>query len=295
MSEIVMPDLVSPYAGFRHTHRSAIETLRTAGLPDSRIRIRLAGAVARFALVVAQDPAPFERITENVTLTVAGRGMFHHLPYGMRWSGPGFGLKDLAGVFDDPQEKARLQVAEGVRLFAIGADADDACCRWIRLFGLDPEAWPAAKRHSLSILLPSLHRIAGTSAGIRRGLEVLLDLPLLEIREVPCFLKLPEAMVLRPGKSGLQLGIDTFLSDRMPAPSELQFVIGPVSLDVFNCFQREDDRALLDRTLKLLVPFSRRYTVQWSVLDRSRAPRLGDPSCNSTLGVNTHLGQAADA
>jgi hypothetical protein len=292
MTELLMPDLVSPYAGFRHSHRSAIESLRALGIEDSRIRIRMAGAVGARGMIVAQDPAPAEPIHENVTLTVAGRGIFHHLPYGMRLSGGGFGLRDLAGLFDDPHEKARLQVAEGVRLFAIGPDADEACSRWIRLFGQDAERWPPEKRHNVAILLASLQRLAGTEDGIRQGLQVLLGLPLLEIRQASCYLPLPGDLVLRPGKSALQLGVNTFLSDRLAAPAELQLVLGPVTLEVFEHFQTQAGRKMIAQALELLAPLDRKCSIHWSVLDRSKAPRLGDPAGNSRLGVNTHLGQS---
>ena len=75
----------------------------------------------------------------------------------------------------------------------------------------------------------------------------------------------------------------------------LQVELGPVNLATYEQYtETEAGARLLARTLDLLMPSNNSYEITWSVLDKTRSPRLGMAEHNARLGINTHMGGALD-
>lgn len=146
------------------------------------------------------------------------------------------------------------------------------------------------KWYSLAVLLPSLQSMAGKEAGIRFALSLMLGLPLETIRRAPRFRKLPPQELSLLGQGYARLGVDSIVGDRIEDLAELTLVLGPVTLETYYAFAREDRQYLLNQVLYLVTPCHQRYSTAWSLEDRRRAPQLGIAAQNSRLGLNSYLG-----
>ncbi len=289
-----MPDFSHSFYGFRHTVDSALEVLSTLEVPAERITLRLAGRGMPSRWVAEQAPPPGELLHEDtlITLSVAGLGFCHHLPVAMQDSGgeqePG--TKEVFELLDDPLQKVSHWVHEGARLFDIAPDNPEACARWIAVFGLNPDMWSPEQLYPLALLLPSLQRLAGTERGIRLALDLLLHLPVQEIRRHPAYRSMAEGELSLLGSDLNRISVDYVLGNCLEDFSRSELVLGPVSLDAYYRFQEPEGKELLKQSLRLVIPCHARYSTFWVVADPSKAPRLGIKEENSMLGINSYLG-----
>lgn len=290
-----MPHLASGFHGFHHTVDSALEVLANLGVSPHRVTIRMDGRGYPSRWVVAQRPAPGAPLDhgQTVELSVAGLGYFHNLPVCF-WDTGGemeMGTREIVGVIDDPYQKAAHWLREGARLFDISERNPDACARWISLFGLDAEHWPQDTWYRLAVLLPSLQALAGKERGIRFALHLLLGLPLDSIRRRKRLRYMNEDDLSLLGSRHTRLGVDSIAGDHIEDLAQLVLVVGPVPLETYYAFQEEDRRYLLNAVLYLTTTCHQRWTVEWQVEDRRRAPRLGVEAANARLGLNSYLGR----
>ena len=295
----VMPCLESGFFGFHHTVDSALKILSEMGVSASRITLRMDGRGLPSRWVVAQDPLPGSELGPgvNVTLSVAGLGYFHALPVGMWDKGgeDGPGTREIMELLDDPLQKATHWIREGARLFDIQPDNLAACSRWISLFGLVPEEWPPETWYNLSLVLPSLQQLAATERGISLIFRLLLQLPVKEVRYFPSFRKLPKNDWSLLGDESCRLGVDCIVGNHVDDLAGVSLGVGPVSLDTYYEYQKEEKIRLFRAVLDLSMSCQRACRVSWSVLDAKKAPRLGYEAENSRLGINSHLGRLAVA
>lgn len=292
-----MPCFESGFFGFHHTVDSALRILAELGVPASRITLRMDGLGYPSRWVVAQHPAPGSSVggDVNVQLSVAGLGYFHALPVGMWDKGgeEGPGTQEIAELVDDPLQKAAHWMREGALLFDIQRENFDACARWISLFGLTPEEWPQELWYNLALLLPTLQGLAATEHGIRLIFELLLQLPLKEIRFSPSFRPLPRNDWTLLGHRSCRLGVDCIVGNRVEDLAAVALVVGPVSLSTYYDYQREGKKRLFSAVLDLCMSCRWKNRVSWLVSNPDRAPRLGHEQENARLGVNSHLGRLA--
>jgi hypothetical protein len=292
-----MPCFEYGFFGFHHTVDSALRILSDLGVSASRVTVRMAGRGFPSRWVVAQDPSPGSDLAggEIVKLSVAGLGYFHALPVGMWDKGGegGPGTQEIVELVDDPLQKAAHWIREGARLFDIRPDNFAACSRWISLFGLTPEQWPPETWYNLSLLLPSLQELAATENGIRLIFQLLLQLPVKEIRWFPSFRSLPVDDWSLLGEKSSRLGVDCIVGNRIEDLAGVLLVVGPVSLSTYVEFQREEKKRLFAAVIDLCLSCQRKSKVSWVVLDPEEAPRLGYEVKNARLGVNSHLGKLA--
>jgi hypothetical protein len=295
MAEPRMPDLAHSQRGFHHTVDSALEIFAGLGVSPHRITLTMAGRGLPSRQVVSQWPAAGTLLGpgDTIVLEIAGIGYWHSLPVAF-WDAGGeeqAGTREILSPIDDPYQKAAHWLREGARLFDIGPGNNDACARWIALFGLNPEHWPQDSWYPLAILLPSLQFLAGKEYGIRFALHHMLGLPLETIRRRPRYRYLEEEQLSLLGVRMSRLGVDLLAGDRMEDLARLELWIGPVPLARYFEFQEEDRKSMLEAVLYHIVPCHQRYVVRWSIADRGRAPRLGDEERNSRLGMNSYLGR----
>lgn len=291
----VMPNFAHSFHGFHHTLDSALEVLDARGISPARISVRMTGRGYPDCWVIDQTPKPGQPITPDarVILTVSGLGYFHHLPVGM-WDKGGEsepGTQELVEVFDDPLQKVGHWIRQGARLFDLRPDDYNACQRWIALFGINAEDWPQDIWYNLALVLPSLHRFAGREEGIRLALDLLLGLPLHEIRRRRGFTYVDEQDLSLLASDFSRLGVDAILGDRREDLARLTLVLGPVPLDTYYDFQTDESRRRLNQVLDLAASSYQDIRVRWFVLDPRRAPRLGFEQENARLGINSHLGR----
>jgi predicted component of type VI protein secretion system len=194
---------------------------------------------------------------------------------------------------DDPLQKAAHWIREGARLFDIHSDHFGACSRWISLFGLRPEQWPPELWYNLALLLPSLQHLAATEPGTRLIFELLLELPLKEMRFTPSVRSLPQNECTLLADRWSRLGVDCILGNRVEDLASIVLVVGPVSLATYYDYQREEKRRLLDAVLDLCLSCRWKSRISWLVSNSEQAPRLGYEERNARLGINSHLGQLA--
>jgi len=290
----VMPDLTWPRHGFHHTVDSALMTLTGLGVSPDRITIRKAGRGWRPLRVVEQQPEAGKPLASNVAveLTVEGDGAFYHLPLGMREASREgeIGTRELASLFDDAIEKAAVYVRLGGLFFDVRPSNPAGCARWIRLFGIDPDAWPRERWYRLAILLPCLRYLAGRESGLRLAMRLLLDLEIAAIHWRPRRTLLPEADQSRLGARMSRLGVDLIAGDGVDDEAAMEIRLGPVSLETYRRHQTEDGLQRIARVMRLVAPYHWVYELDWLVGDVTRAPRLGSEIENAVLGVNSHLG-----
>lgn len=295
----LMPDFAQGFHGFHHTLDSALAILSDLNVPPSRVTVRMSGRGYPTRWVVEQNPAPAQPLDPSVTieLSVAGTGYFHALPVGM-WDTGGEaepGTREIVELLDDPLQKAAHWVREGARLFDIQPDNLSACSRWIALFGLSPDAWPTDTWYNLAVLLPSLQSLAGKEHGIRFALELLLGLPLLEIRRSPSFRHLKEQDLSLLGSRYSRLGVDAVAGDRKEDLAKITLVLGLVPLATYYDFQEEQKHQLLKAVIGLVTNCYQRHAVAWKVEDPKSAMRLGHARQNAILGINSYLGSSIPA
>lgn len=292
-----MPCVESGFFGFHHTVDSALKVLSELGVSASRITLRMDGRGLPSRWVVAQDPPPGSDLGPgvNVTLSVSGLGYFHALPVGMWDKGgeDGPGTREILELLDDPLQKATHWVREGASLFDIQSDNLIACARWIALFGLTPEDWPTELWYNLSLILPSLQKLAATESGIGLIFNLLLQLPVKDVRFFPSFRELPESDWSLLGDRSSRLGVDCIVGNRVEDLAGILLVLGPVPLSSYYEYQNDEKKGLFRAVLDLCMSCQRKTLVSWLVLDPEKAPRLGYEAENSRLGINSHLGQLA--
>jgi len=296
---LFMPQLASSFHGFHHTVDSALEVLSTLGVSASRVTISMDGRGYPTRWVVSQSPAPGTPLESGHTiqLRIAGLGYFHSLPVCF-WDSGGeveMGVREMVSPIDDPYQKAAHWLREGARLFDISERNLEACSRWISLFGLDPEHWPQELWYRLALLLPNLQSLAGKENGIRFALNLILGLPLAEIRRKPRARYLTENDLSLLGQAHSRLGVDSVVGDHIEDLAQLVLIIGPVPLKTWYAFQEEDSKYLLNAILYLTTSCHQRWSVQWSIEDRTLPPRLGIETANARLGLNSHLGSRKGA
>jgi len=292
-----MPCFESGFFGFHHTVASALEVLARMGISPSRISLRMAGRGYPSRWVVAQEPAPGAELGPGVVikLSIAGLGYFHGLPVGM-WDKGGestAGTQEILEALDDPLQKAGHWVREGARLFDLQPENLEACSRWIALFGLNLNDWPQETLYNLALLLPSMQQIAATEHGISLVFQLLLQLPVKEIRYFPAFRFLPEEEYSLLGERFARLGVDFILGDEVGDLAGAWVVVGPISLDAYYKYQRAENKRVVTSLLELCMSCQRKCWVSWLVEDPAKAPRLGFEAENARLGINSHLGRPA--
>lgn len=290
-----MPCLESGFFGFHHTVDSALEVLAELGVSPTRITLRMDGRGYPSRWIVSQTPAPGTELAPGVSvaLSVAGLGYFHVLPVGM-WDKGGeneLGTQEILDVVDDPLQKASHWIREGARLFDLRPSNFDACARWISLFGLNPDAWPRETWYNLSLLLPSMQQLAATEQGIRLVFQLLLQLPVKEIRFFPSFRSLPEDEWSLLGARSCRLGVDHILGNEVEDLAGTWLVVGPTPLAEYYDYQQRDKKKLISLVLDLCMSCQRKYYLSWLVQDPTKAPRLGMEVQNARLGVNSHFGR----
>lgn len=294
-----MPDLSHGFHGFHHTLDSALAILSDLHIPAARVNIRMAGRGYPTRWVVEQNPPAGSDLHPGATvsLDIAGTGFFHALPVGM-WDQGGEaepGTREIVELLDDPLEKAGHWLREGARLFDIQAGDPRACARWMGLFGLVPEDWPQELWYRLALLLPNLQSLAGKEFGIRFALDLLLGLPLREIRRAPMFQYFGEDQLSRLGGNFGRLGVDLVVGAKAEDLARLTLVVGPVELDAYYEFLEPEKKNLLQAVLDLVCSSYQTRAVQWLVLDAAKPPRLGMERDNSRLGINSYLGAGRPA
>jgi predicted component of type VI protein secretion system len=138
-------------------------------------------------------------------------------------------------------------------------------------------------------LLPNLHEVAGKKHGIQLAFQLLLDLPVREIRFFPLQQHLPKAEWTLLAERFSRLGVDCVLGNRMEDVALSVLVVGPVTLATYNSFREESKQELIASVLRLCTLDPHR--ISWLVHDAAREPRLGCETENSRLGVNSYLGE----
>jgi len=289
----VMPDFSHSSYGFHHSVDSALEVLYMLNVPSPRVTLRMAGAGVPSRWVVAQSPEPGVPIAGDtqITLFVSGLGFCQNLPVAM-WDSGGDqepGTREVFELLDDPLQKASHWIRDGARFLGISPENPAACALWISLFGLEPEDWHAAGLYPLALLLPSMQELAGTERGIRLVLDLLLRLPLRDVRFHRNFHSLEASEATRLATASSRLGIDCVLGTSIEDVSGAELVIGPVGLRTYYEFRQTGMRELLNRTLSLVLPCYGHYSLFWVVDGEDHAPRLVTESMGLRLGINSYL------
>ena len=291
-----MPAFAAGTHAYRHSVDSALVSLAALGVAPHRIQLRRGGTQgAASGLVVAQRPAAGEPITPGtlIELEIAGLGFCHALPVGM-WDSGGesaAGTREILEAFDDPLEKLKHWFHEGAPLFRLAPDDPPANARWLALFGVDASEWPRSMWFKMASLIARMGQLSCSQSGCAFVLQVLLGLPVQTFRYRPAETELPRGMTSGLGSRASQLGVDLLLGSHVEELATLVVELGPVPLAIYERFtETAEGAALLARTLKLVMPCSRRYEITWTVEDRTQAPRLGLAAQNARLGINTHMG-----
>ncbi|WP_446743861.1 type VI secretion system baseplate subunit TssG [Silvibacterium acidisoli] len=289
----VMPDFISPTAGFAHSVDSALLALEQLGVPDARIALLMDGPGRPGLAVVKQSPPPGSLLasTTRVTLSIAGFGFFHALPLPMRESGADreMGTRELCRIVDSPVEKMARWFRAGAPMFAFSEQRPDACRRWLALFGMDASLWPEEMWFRLSLLMPALSRLGGREGGIRLTMRLLFDIPLHSVESFTTYRKYEQASKL--GERSSRLGVDWIAGNGMWDVDGIRLRLGPVSLTQYTQFQSENGRELLKMACDLCLSAYQDYSIAWLVEDKNVAPVLGNDAKNGRLGVNFHLGR----
>ena len=291
----VMPDLSRPRHSFRHTLGSALEVLASLNVPADRVNLEMAGPGWPTGQVIRQVPTAgtILSVAERITLTISGSGLLAHLPGGMRDAGAEteMGLNELVGLFDDPFQKLAHWIENGARLFDISRRNHQACARWLALFGVAADDWPAKMHYELAILMPSLHSLAGKENGMRFIFHHLLGLPLHSIRRAPAYLNLARDIQSRLGGELSRLSVDMIAGSRLEDLAQWTLVFGPITVQTYFQFRDSYYGRLLEAVAAFALPAPRRFGFAWNVLDPRRPVQLGHAHRNGVLGVNSHLGR----
>jgi hypothetical protein len=291
-----MPNFTRPRHGFYHTVDSALASLSQLGITPDRVTVRKKGLGWKRGRVVEQELVPEgDALTpeSTVELKVEGEGLFDYLPTGMREASREgeFGTEQLASLFDDAVEKAAFYVRQGGLYFDLRPENKVGYERWIRLFGIDHEEWPEGVRYRLALLLPALHRGAGREEGLRLALKVLLGLDVVSLGRCRRLTRLAEDERSLFGGRASRLGTELVIGEGLEDEATVDITLGPVSLEAYSEHTSAGGQRLIAQALRLALPYHLNYALGWVVGDTSRAPRLGEETENSVLGVNTHLGR----
>jgi hypothetical protein len=294
MKTVIMPDLSTPAHGFHHTLDSALEILAHLGVPFHRIDLRMEGAGHPNCAIISQSPKAGSALTNDirVSLGVSGSSTFYDIPAGMWESKPEEepSVDDIVRVFDDPLEKTASWIRKGSRLFEISPENAAACERWISLFGIRPEDWPSWLHYRLALLLPSLHRLAGTKNGVCFCFGFLLDLPIESFSHRATYLDLAASECSRLSADKQRVAMDLLVGTKIEGWRGLIVVLGPVPLSTFMEFRDASQARLLAAVADLCLPCYQPYRLEWKVLDSRFPVRLAHAHQNGLLAVNSYLG-----
>lgn len=294
MTGLVLPDLCTPTRGTRHTADSALATLEALGASRDQVGLASAGPGWPAGLVVWQSPCAGTRLTpgERVVLGVTRPGMAEAVPFPLRHDGDGMLADPIFSVFDPPLLALDHHLRAGGGRFALRPRDPETARRWVaELFGVDPSPWRPERWYSLARLLPVLHQLRGTEAGVRLALRLLWKLPVMEVRLVRAAVPLPADRRTRLGTSESRLGWDAVVGDGVVVRCGVQITLGPVELAAFREHSTPVMRAERDAAYRLLLPAelaAEAAVERWSVRGANAA---GGPGAapEMALGVNAYL------
>jgi hypothetical protein len=292
----LMPDLVTPTRGVRHTIDSAFPTLERLGIPAERVVVESAGAGWLRGTIVRQRPAPGEPITARtrVVLHVAGTGALESLPFPLRDADDReFRIDRLLALFDNPLLKLSYHLRDAGGYLTLRPGDDDGAVRWLEeVFHVASNEWPRESWYPLARLLPTLHRIAGRRQAIPLAFRLVFGLPVADVRTVPGVAPLPESQRTRLARRNTRLGVDSVAGTGLFGETEVRVVFGPVSLDMYRRHLDPERRRQRDALYGLTLPCHLRDKVRelWAVGSREEPARLGTDELRPVLGVNCYLG-----
>jgi hypothetical protein len=292
----VMPDLVSPRRGVRHSLDSAIPTLLRLGVEMDRIVLQSAGPGWVKGTVVGQKPAPDAPLTTEtrVILQVAGAGALDTAPFPMRDSAEGeFRIDKLFALFDNHFLRLLHHLRAAGGLLDLHPDDPEGANRWIvEIFRLSSAPWPKERWYDVARLLPSLHRIAGRPEGPALALRAVYRIPASPIRLVPGIAPVPSEHRTRLGALNGRLGVDALIGDGVTSFTVVEIDLGPVDLATYRRLDRPEMRRERMALYRLVLPAHLRREVRerWIVGDRDQPAVLGDRNREAALGVNSYLG-----
>jgi hypothetical protein len=295
MGVSVMPDFCTPQRGVRQDVDAALSTLRSLAMSADRVRIERIGGGWKKGTVVRQQPAPGTPIgaTTRVILFVSAPAAVDSLPYAMRREQEGmFGVVELMPVLDAPIAKLESFVRQAGGFLELRPDDPRTAWRWIReIFGVDPGAWPEERLHALARLLPAVHRLAGTEAGVRVALRTVFELPVLQVDITQRLLEMRSALQTRLGVANGRLGVDAVIGDGITAIAQARVTIGPITLDTYLQHATPRIRAHRDVLYALMLPSAllRPVEERWHVTPPERGCVIGGSSDAVRLGINSRL------
>lgn len=292
----VMPDLVSPRRGVRHSLDSAIPTLLRLGVEMDRIVLQSAGPGWVKGTVISQHPAAGAPLTPEtrVILHVAGAGALDTAPFPMRDSADGeFRIDRLFALFDNHFLRLLHHIRAAGGLLDLHPDDPEGANRWItEIFRLSSAPWPKERWYDVARLLPSLHRIAGRPEGAALALRAVYRIPASPIRLVAGIAPVPADQRTRLGSQNGRLGVDALIGDGITSWTTVEIDLGPVDLATYRRLSRPDLTRERQALYRLVLPahLNRDVRERWIVGDRQQAAVLGDKSNEAALGINSYLG-----
>lgn len=293
----VMPDLVTPTRGVRHTVDSAIPTLDRLGVPPERVVLESAGAGWQRGTIVRQQPAPGEPLTPRtrVVLHVAGTGALDSMPFPLRDADDReFRVDRLLALFDNPLLKVAYHLRDAGGYLTLRPGDLDGAVRWLEeIFHIPSGSWPRELWYPLARLLPTLHRIAGRHEAVPLAFRLVFGLPVADVRTVPGIAPLPAAQRTGLARQNSRLGVDTVAGRGLRGETAVCVVFGPISLELYREHLRPERRRQRELLYTLTLPCHLRDKVRerWAVGSREEPARIGDPGNAPVLGVNCYLGR----
>lgn len=293
---IVMPDLVAPCRGVRHTVDSAIPSLLRLGVEMDRIVLSSAGPGWVRGTVVGQRPAPETTLEPEtrIFLQIAGSGALESVPFPMRDSADGeFRIDRLFSLFDHPLLRLSHHLRAAGGLLDLHPDDPEGANRWIvEIFRLSSEAWPSHRWYDVARLLPALHRIAGRPEGCAIALRTVFRLPASPIRLISGIAPVARERRTRLGMLNGRLGVDALIGDGITAHTGVELDVGPVDLATYRLHLNPAERSQRQALYRLVLPAHLRHDVveRWIVGSRSETARIGDETREAALGVYCYLG-----
>jgi hypothetical protein len=293
----VMPDLVRPTRGVRHTIDSAIPTLERMGVPADRVVLESAGAGWLRGTIVRQHPALGEPLTPRtrVVLHVAGTGALESMPFPLRDADDReFRVDRLLALFDNPLLKVAYHLRDAGGYLTLRPGDVDGAVRWLEeIFHVPSDAWPRELWYPLARLLPTLHRIAGRREAVPLAFRLVFGLPVVDVFTVPGIAPLPDAQRTRLARRNSRLGVDTVAGSGLHGETAVRVVFGPVSLDLYREHLQPERRRQRDALYTLTLPCHLRDKVRelWAVGSRAESARIGTADFEAVLGVNCYLGR----
>lgn len=293
---VLMPNLVTPTRGVRHTIDSAFPTLERLGVPAERVVVESAGGGWLRGTIVRQRPVPGEPITARtrVVLHVAGTGSLESLPFPLRDADDReFRIDRLLALFDNPLLKLSYHLRDAGGYLTLRPGDDDGAVRWLEeVFHVASKEWPQELWYPLARLLPTLHRIAGRRQAIPLAFRLVFGLPVADVRTVPGIAPLPESQRTHLGRRNTHLGVDAVAGTGLHGETAVRVVFGPVPLDMYRRHLDPERRRQREALYGLTLPCHLRDKVSelWAVGSREDAARIGTEEFQPVLGVNCYLG-----